>query len=154
MIKFKKILAIVMATMFVLAMGMIYASAAMEVVFYRAQKNGTYNTASFTMTTDYYPATTNAQVTSTIECSSGHTVSSTSYGMIAFNNDPDEGFLQTSNVISPSTSYISYAIKDMSDYDMNEVYYFEGHHNFKYDGVEIPFYSNQNITVLYNNGNF
>ena len=53
----KKIVAIIMATMIVLIMSMIYVSAAMDVVFYRDEKNGTYFTASYTMTTDYYPNT-------------------------------------------------------------------------------------------------
>ena len=150
----KKIIAIVMATVVVLTLGMIYASAAMEVVYYRAQKNGTYYTASYTMTTDFFPASTKAQVTSTIDCGSGHTVSSTSNGMIAFNEDPDEFFMQNSTVLPASTSYISYAEKYMNGYDLDEVYYIEGYHTFKYDGVEIYFTGNQNITRLYNNGTF
>ena len=149
----KKVIAIVMATLIVFAMSMIYASAAMEVVILRARKSGTYYTASYTMTTDYYPDTTTAQVTSTISCGTGHDVYSESYGMVAFNNDPDVFFTQTSTVLSPSTSYISYAVISLDIYDVDEINYIEGYHYFEYDDILI-FNPDTNTTKLFNNGTF
>ena len=153
MIKFKKILAIVMATMFVLAMGMIYASAAMEENFIRSGRRGIYQTSEYSLSTDFYPDTNKGQVTSTISCGTGHTVYSESSGVIAYNDDPDTFFGQTSTVLSPSASYISYAIQYLPSSIIGDVYYIEGYHYFEYDGFEI-YPQGGNTTRLYNNGNF
>lgn len=151
--KFKKVLAIVMATMFVLAMGMIYASAAMEVNLLRSGRSSSYQTAEYSLYTDFYPDTDTGQVTSTISCDTGHTVYSESSGMIAYNDDPDTFFAQTSLVLPPSNSYISYAIQYLPSSIIDDVYYIEGYHYFEYDGFEI-YPQGGNTTRLYNNGNF